>query len=100
MDITNYTWVNRFEPDKSIEDNSASSTTSTSTSKDQPDTDNKKSGTSNTIPIVIGAVGGVVGIAFIAIIGFIVYKCCQSKKDHQNRQDNILRIPGNRESYM
>ena len=72
LDVTNYTWVNRFEPDKSV--------------GDKPD-DNKKS---NTIPIVIGAVGGVVGIA---VVGFIGYRWYRNKQNNRNVQDGILRIP-------
>ncbi len=73
LDIRNYTWVDRFEPENII----------------KPPFNNQL----NTMKIVIAVISGIVGTAVIMITGFFGYKLYQNRQN--NRQNEIMRIPGN-----
>ncbi len=87
LDIRNYTWVDRFEPENN--ENSVDQSPNPTNPSVPPVQSNDQL---KTIKIAVGIIGGVLGIAIFVTIGIFGYKWYK-KRSH----NEILRITGNAE---
>jgi len=96
LDIRNYTWIDRFEPENmpapsntTLKDPSLTTATSSASAKATDVIMARDDNQLNTLKIVIGVISGVVGTAVIMITGFFGYKWYQRRM-----QNRIIRISG------
>ena len=96
LDIRNYTWVDRFEPENipapsntTLTDPSLTTATSSASAKATDVIMVRDDNQLNTLKIVIGVIGGVLGTAVIMITGFFGYKWYQRRM-----KNRIIRISG------
>jgi len=96
LDIRNYTWIDRFEPENIpvpsntiLKDPSFTTATSSASAKATDVIIVRDNSQLNTMKIVIGVISGVVGTAIIMVTGFFSYKWYQGRM-----QNRIMRISG------